>query len=54
MRLLIMDNLTEYSQQQNDIWYALPWTLLANIVEFDLHVCFMKACEVWVKQKEIR
>jgi len=54
MSLLIMDNLTEYTEQQDDVWYALPWQLLAHIVEFDLHVCFMKACEVWVKQKEIR
>ena len=54
MRVLIMDNLTQYSQQQDSVWYALPWQLLVHIVEFNLHVCFMKACEVWVKEKEIR
>jgi hypothetical protein len=49
-----MNNLIAYSQQQDDVRHTLPWTLLANIVDFDLHVCFMKACELWVKQNEIR
>jgi hypothetical protein len=49
-----MDNLTEYSRQQDNVWCALPWQLLTYIVEFNLLVCFMKACEVWVKEKEIR
>jgi hypothetical protein len=52
--VLIMDNLTKYSQQQDAVWYTLPWQLLVLIVEFSLQVCFMKACEVWVKEKAIR
>ncbi|XP_069677382.1 condensin-2 complex subunit D3-L-like [Periplaneta americana] len=54
MRQMILDNLKEYSQQENDVWSALPWQLLAHIVQFNHHMCFMKACEVWVKAKEIR
>lgn len=52
--MLIVDNLTAYSKQQDAVWYALPWQLLVHIVECNLHVCFMKACEVWVKEKELR